>query len=125
MPKNITILSVAFGVLWTIITALNVFGWIQDGFYGGFGALAYFLYGLFVPVISGIIGAAMAQEQRARLGFLAFGITLATLIFGFMLIYVVNQIKGQKLLKEEVRYEAEFQRELEKANVYRKQNNIQ
>lgn len=125
MSKNIIILSVVFGVIWVIITVFNTFGWIQEGFYGGYGVLAYFFYGLLVPVVSGIVGAVMAREHRVRLGFLAFGVTLATLIIGFVLIYVANQIKGQKLLNEGVQYDAEFQRELERANENRKQNNIQ
>ena len=123
--SKIIILSVGLGAIWVAITALNVFGWIQDGFYGGFGILAYFLYGLLVPVISGGISAVMAREQRIRLGLMAFGVTLATLLVGFGLLYISNQAKNQKVLKEEAQYETEFQRELENANEYRKQNNIQ
>lgn len=125
MPKKIIILSVAFGVIWVIITVFNTFGWIQEGFYGGYGVQAYFFYGLLIPVVSGIVGAVMAREHRVRLSFLAFGMTLATLIIGFVLIYLSNKVKEQKLMNEDVQYEAEFQRELEKANAYRKQNNIQ
>lgn len=86
-------IAVTLGGVWVLITAFNLFGWVKEGFYGGYGILAYWFYALFIPIISGLIASVITPIARSRAAISACSVALGTLVLGYSVLYIVNRVE--------------------------------
>lgn len=123
MPNKLIWYSVGIGLVWLAITVFNLFGWIREGFYGGLGIIAYYFFGLLVPLVSAVGALIIFPTDRLKSAAKAFLITLATLLIGFSLLYLSSRAEEQRWIREDAEDQLRYQRELEQAKQFRSQNN--
>lgn len=113
MNKNVVMIGVSIGVAWVLASGIDLFDWVGEGWGGGYGFLWYLYLGPVVALLCGISVGALARENRVRTMVSEFVITLTVMVFGFLVLSYVNQLKMQSWVRDAEQSDREFQKQVE------------
>jgi hypothetical protein len=113
MNKKITLIGIGAGILWVLAASFDVFGWVGQGWAGGWGFLWYLYCAPAVALLYGVVVGVVIKEQKMKTGVSGFAVAIVTMILGFGLLSVVNQLRVQSAVRNVEKSDQEFWRQVE------------